>query len=410
MEFYVVLLAGGQSSRFWPLEEKNLFEFFGVPLLVYQIKRYSHFFSRTQHKPRFIVVSNQNNYDLITKHLQSYKIGNLQVVIQTLPDQAGAIISALNKASKPLPLLVINSNDIFNEVLIVNFLKQLEANKIMLTGSKVNSYLPGGYLLQNKQGGIKTIVEKPQPETVPSQYNLFRFVLDYFPNQNLLASILKNNQDNLGYEDAINLLLLKSPAKLVLNDLDFAILKYPWHILKATKIFLNSLKENIVKTQELDKTAQIIGKVFISEGVKIGSFTKIVGPVYIGKNTVIGDYCLVRQSHLGSGCLIGAGSEVTRSYLGNKVMLHRNYVGDSILSHETRMGANAITANWRFNEHNVKSFVKQTGQEVDTELNKLGLITGEKVKIGVGCCLMPGVKIRKAAIVFPNETVYKDIL
>lgn len=410
MELYVILLAGGQSSRFWPLEEKNLFEFFGIPLIVYQIKRYSRFFNRSKLKPHFIVVSNENNYHLIRKQLQAFQLNDLQIVIQTLPNQSGAIISALKKAVKSLPLLIINSNDIFSEVLITDFLKQINQNKIILTATKVKTYLPGGYLIKNSQGNIQEIIEKPSNNLVPSQYDLFRFVLDFFPNKNSLADALEDTKHNYGYEDAINILLAKSPAKLVLNDLSFTTLKYPWHVLEATNIFLNNIKDSVVKTQELDKTTQIIGKVFISEGVKIGSFTKIVGPVYIGKNTVIGDHCLIRHSHLGSNCLIGAGSEVARSYLGNQVMLHRNYVGDSVLSHHTSLGANAVTANWRFDEQNVKSWLKEPTEKVDTGLDKLGTITGEKVKIGVGCCLMPGVKIQKNSLVHPNETVYKDII
>jgi len=410
MEFYVILLAGGQSTRFWPLEEKNLFEFFGVPLIVYQIKRYSRFFNRAKFKPHFIVVSNENNYHLIRKQLQNYQLDNLQIVIQTLPNQSGAIISALKKTVKSLPLLIVNSNDIFSEILITDYLKQINQNKIVLAATKVTTYFPGGYLIKNDQGNIEKIVEKPSHNLIPNQYDLFRFVLDFFPDKNSLTTILEDSKHNYGYEDAINVLLTKSPAKLVLNDLPFTTLKYPWHVLEATNIFLNNLKDSIVKTQEMDKTTQIIGKVFISEGVKIGSFTKIVGPVYIGKNTVIGDHCLIRHSHLGSHCLIGAGSEVARSYLGNKVMLHRNYVGDSVLSHHTSLGANAVTANWRFDEQNVKSFLKDPIEKIDTGLSKLGTITGEKVKIGVGCCLMPGVKIQKNSIVSPNEAVYKDII
>jgi len=411
MEFYVVILAGGHSNRFWPLEEKNLFEFFDTPLIIYQIKRYSLFFRRANFKPHFIIVSNENNYPLIKQNLQRYNLEKLQIVIQTLPDQSGAIISALKKTTRALPILVINSNDIFSETLITDFIKQIRINKndVILAATKVKSYFPGGYLVMNKQGKIKAIVEKPNPDFVPDKYDLFRFVFDYFPDTKCLAEVWEKQNQGLSYEDVINVLIGENGAKLVLNDLPFTSLKYPWHVLEAMKIFLNNIKNSVVKTQELDSTTQIIGKVFISEGVRIGSFTKIVGPVFIGKNTIIGDHCLIREAHIGSDCLIGAHNEVARSYLANKVMLHSNYVGDSVLSEETMLGAGAITANWRFDKEMVKSAVKGESNKIKTGFYKLGIITGKKVKIGSGACLMPGVKVSKNSVVFPNETVYKDI-
>lgn len=36
----LVILAGGASSRLWPLEEKSLIEFMGRPLLSIQLERY----------------------------------------------------------------------------------------------------------------------------------------------------------------------------------------------------------------------------------------------------------------------------------------------------------------------------------------------------------------------------------
>ncbi|OGK61980.1 hypothetical protein A2313_03960 [Candidatus Roizmanbacteria bacterium RIFOXYB2_FULL_41_10] len=407
MEFYVVILAGGLSNRFWPLEEKNLFEFFGTPLIIYQIKRYSLFLKRAKINPHFIVVTNERNHALISQQLQKYNLNKPQLVTQTLPDQSGAVISALKKVTKDQPILIVNSNDIFSESLISDFLKKVDGKKLVLTATEVNSYFPGGYLEKDSQGKIQRIVEKPDPNTVPGQYNLFRFVLDFFPNRQLLEEVLDSHNNSLSYEDAINLILNKQQSDLVINNQPFTSLKYPWHILEAANIFLKTIKESVVKTQELESSSQIVGKVFIAEGVKIGSFTKIVGPTYIGKNTLIGDHCLVRNSHIGADCLIGAHSEVARSYLGNKVMLHRNYVGDSVLSENTSFGANTVTANWRFDEQIIKSVVESN--KTETGFYKLGTITGSGVKVGVSTSLMPGVKIKKNTVVSPQQTIYKDI-
>lgn len=408
MKLNVIILAGGQSTRFWPLEEKNLFEFFGTPLVAYQIRRYSVFFKRMNFVPHFVVVTNEANHNLIKAKLEKNNFKDITLITQTLPDQSGAVIAALKKLPKNEPILVVNSNDIFSETLINDLLKRVKESKLILTARQVKSYFPGGYLVRDNSGRIERIVEKPQSNTVPAQYNLFKFVFDYFAKKESLESIFDQySAKNLSYEDALNLLLKNEEADLILNDQPFTSLKYPWHILEATSIFLNTIKESIVKTQDIDSTAQIVGKVFLSEGVKIGAFTKIVGPVFIGKNTVVGDHVLIRDSHIGQNCLIGAHTEVARSYIGNQVLLHRNYIGDSVLSDESSFGANAVTANWRFDQGIIKSTVRD--ERIETSLDKLGAIVGSQAKIGVSVSLMPGVKINKKSQLNPGQVIFKDV-
>ena len=180
MELNVIILAGGHSTRFWPLEEKNLFEFFGTPLFVYQIKRYSLFLKRNHINPHFIVVSNETNFEQIKRHLKNYDLAKVQVVNQALPNQSGAVSAGISKIQKNSPLLIANSNDIFSETLINDLLKRIKDKQIILTASQVKSYFPGGYLVKDKSGFVREIIEKPDQASVPSKYNLFRFVLDFF--------------------------------------------------------------------------------------------------------------------------------------------------------------------------------------------------------------------------------------
>lgn len=408
MKLTISILAGGHSTRFWPLEEKNLFEFYGTPLIIYQIKRYAFFFKKKLIKPNFIVVTNEFNHKVISEHLKQYKIKNYKVIVQKLPNQSGAVMATLNQCELNNPLLIINSNDIFSERLINDLIKQIRSEEVLLSATEVNQYFPGGYLeIDKKKNKVISIKEKPDPKLVPVKLKLFRFVMDLFPNPKELKAIFTGIEEDIDYEQAINALIKNKPCHYLIGEEPFSSLKYPWHILSAMKIFLSNLKDNTVKADSIDSTASIIGKVFIDDGVVIGSYAKIVGPCYIGKNTVIGDYALVRDSHIGKDCIIGAHSEVARSYLGNRVMLHRNYVGDSILSDKSSLGANAITANWRFDKQIIKSSIN--GEKIDTLMNKLGLITGKGVQIGVGTCLMPGVKINKNSVLKPNTTVFADV-
>lgn len=405
MKLTVVLLSGGQSTRFWPLEEKNLVQFFGIPLIAYQLKRYAYFLKQYSTQAEFIVVGNSSNIKTIEQAINTTQVTNFKLVLQNKKEQRGAILAALEKTKLNNPVLVANSNDIFSEQLINTLIKKTAQEELILCATKVQSYLPGGYLeIDEKTRSIKKIWEKPPQHLVPQKLQYFRFVFDYFPKPGILLKALEKSGE---YEDAINKLLTQQKSSYIVYNGSFATLKYPWHVLDATQLFLSNIKQNLIKTNNIDGTAQIVGRVYIEKGVKIGSFSKIVGPCYIGKNTTIADYSLVRESHIGEDCLVGAFSEVARSYLGSHVFLHRNYVGDSVLSENVSMGAGAITANWRFDEENIRSPINK--KIVDSGKNKLGAIIGRNTKIGISACIMPGVKIGSGNLVLPNSTVYKDI-
>jgi len=408
MKLNVVVLAGGHSTRFFPLEEKNLFQFFDIPLIVYQLKRYLVYLRRLNYQPNFVVVTNESNHVLIKSEFKAHNLTGITLVTQTLPNQSGAVISALNKIPNREPILIVNSNDIFSETLLGDLLKRMKGSRLIFTAKKVASYFPGGYFVRSAEGKIERIWEKPELHLVPGKLDLFKFVFDFFENKEMLTEIFEREKEtNPSYEDVLNILLQTTKPDLIINDQPFTSLKYPWHVLSAMEIFLSNIKSSTVKTENIDSTAQIVGNVFISEGVKIGAFTRIVGPVFIGKNTIVGDQVLIRNSHIGQNSIIGAHSEVARSYLGNQVALHRNYIGDSVLSDNVSFGANALTANWRFDQQIITSKIQE--ERVETGRLKLGSIIGKDAKIGVAVAIMPGVKVAKETQIKPGQVIYKDI-
>jgi len=235
-------------------------------------------------------------------------------------------------------------------------------------------------------------------------------VVDYFANFSEFIDVLKslkNPAKDGAFEEGLNIYLKKVKA-IFINYQDYwYFLKYPWHVLSLKYFFLSQVKKHVGKNVFLDKTAKIEGDVYLEDGVKIYEHSKIVGPCYIGKNTIVGNYSLIKESMIGENCLIGGYSEVTRSYLGNKVYLHRNYLGDSVIENNVLFGAGAVCANFRFDEKEIHSSVN--GDMINCQRNKLGAIIGSNVKIGVNSSLMPGIKIVANSIVMPNSIVLKDI-
>ncbi len=223
----------------------------------------------------------------------------------------------------------------------------------------------------------------------------------------MIKKIIKKPSDD-AYELVLSGIVKDKKTYFFVYDNVWHSLKYPWHVLKMMKIFLSQLKDNqISETAIISKKAIIIPPVIIDNNVRVGDFVKIVGPTYIGKNTIIGDYSLVRESHINNDCLIGSYSEIARSYIGNKVFLHRNYIGDSVIDDQAMFGAQAVTGNLRFDGEVVSSYYNK--EKIDTGLEKLGVIVGSNSKVGVNTTIFPGVKIGKNTWIAPNEKVRYDL-
>lgn len=373
----ILILAGGDSTRFWPLKNKQFFSFLGKPFLAYLVEG--------------IVDYGQNITVVCPSSFKDKEINLFGNKVEIIPQKndlsgmAGAILSAKDKIKGEV--LILNASDIFDFNTLPQFIGRLRKDraKIFLLAVRVKEYFPGGYL-RLKEGRIMEIVEKPSPKKTPS--DMIKLVVDYFFDFQELVKIvgkIKTKGDDQ-YEKAISQLLKKYHEETGYNLYDgfWCPLKYPWQVLPVMKYFLGKLGKDKVK---------------LGKNVKIGQGVKIVGPTYIGDNTIIGDFVLIRESIIENDCLIGSFTEVARSYLAEKVYLHRNYVGDSVLDKNVLLGAGAILANFRFDKQTIKN----------TNLNKLGSIIGEGSKIGVNTTILPGVKIGSNTFVGPSEMIDQDI-
>ncbi len=389
----ILILAGGDSTRFWPLENKIITPFLGKQLLERIIRQVKQFAEKI-----IVVVSNSLNLESLPQEK------NIIYLVQK--NLTAGMASAIYEAKDLIrdeEVLIINGSDWINFSFIEKIIQVKDQVEILFSGLKIKSYKPGGYFQFDKSKKLKAIVEKPDPKKLPS--NLFKIVIDYYKKGNYITEqieklIKKNPNDDL-YEKSLTYLINQKYnfSILTYNDIFFP-LKFSWQILPLMNYFLNSIRDFKEKIKiEISSEAVISGTVLFGKNVKVGDFAKIVGPTYIGDNTFIGDHTLIVKSHIGNNCLIGGYSEVTRSYIANHVMLHRNYVGDSVIDSNVMLGAGASLANYRFDEKKIK----------DTDFNKLGAIIGKKTKIGVNCTCLPGIKIGKNCFIGPGQIVCEDI-
>lgn len=395
----IVILSGGSSSRFKPLSHKNLFRFNGQTLIEYQLRFYG------RYTKNLVVVANEETKKFIEPYAHAH---SAKLIIQKGHGQGSAVLSAASEIHGNL--LIVNGNDLYHDHLLDELFKKRDEEKNidgLFVSTMVHDYVPGGYLVL-ADGMVKGVIEKPDPDKLPSKY--YKLVVDYMSNgedfiQTLLAAT--SDKDDV-YEVALsNYAASGKIFKNVVYKSDWATLKYPWHILDAASFFLKEVSTHIGEDVSIDPTAKIIGEVYIDDGVKIYENSKIVGPCYIGKNTIIGNYVLISQSMIGEKSVIGGYTELTRSYIGDNVWTHRSYIGDSIIEGNANLAAGSVTANYRFDKNDVACRVK--GEKVSTRRKKLGLIAGTHVQLGVNSSTMPGVMLSSGSVVQPGQVCSKDM-
>ena len=396
-----VILAAGESSRFWPLNLKNksLFKIMGKPLIWWTIKS----LKNAGIKDIIIIQSPDKN---IENELKNYKFSNCDIkyVIQKKPLGMG---NALWQAKDLLKgkFLVLNAEVVdIDEIIQNNNLK----SKIVLFGQKTKTPELFGIMRLNKNRVLE-IIEKPKKGKEPSDIKVVGVYLldqEFFKNY---QNIKKHQYD---FEDTLSSLMKKNNIGLIiLNKCEdnTPFLKYPWHLFNVEKyLFDKFLKTKIEKTAKIAKSAVIKGKVYIGKNVKIFENAVIKGPCYIGDNCIIGNNSLIREySNLENNILTGANVEITRSIFQENVHTHSGFFGDSIFGNGCKIGAGMITANVRIDRNEIKSIVKE--KKVNTGLKSLGIIAGENVKIGINSSSMPGILIGSNCLIGPATVVRKNI-
>lgn len=392
-----IILAGGQSSRFWPLGNKALYKIMGRPLIAYTLE------SLKQGGIKEIIIIQGPGKD-IEKELKNYKFSDLKIkyVIQEKPKGMGnAVFQARKLVSERF--FVLNSERI-EAATYLKLAQKEKTSPILFATKTLTPYLYGIFKLKGNQ--VLKIVEKPQAGKAPSDlrvvgiYLLSKDFFEYYPK------IKKHRYD---FEDTLNLIIKNKKVRLIKVKEETLVLKYPWHLFEIAKYLMDKyLKPKISPTARIGKEVLIEGKVFIEEGANIFEGAIIKGPCYIGRNCLIGNNALVRDyTNLEEGAMVGAGAEVTRSLFEKEAHIHSGYFGDSIFGEGCRIGAGTVTANLRLDRGEIKSVVK--GEKISTGLTSLGAIIGKNTQIGINTSLMPGILIGSHCLIGPASVVSKNL-
>ncbi len=407
----ILIIAGGENSRFSPLNtktHKGFLSLAGKPIVQRAFESLEqHGFSNV-----VLVLSPKDFGDSgFSKFLETY---NSKLTIQTvLQEKATGMGDALLLAKEYLSETFILASPYYSNLgHIADKLhrKQSDTNAaIVFSGTQTKHPELYGMLKFDSTNPEKVtgIIEKPSPEETLSDIKADSI---YLFNQNFISELIETKSNEYSLEQAISNFVQQNSATWIKNTDSIQSLKYPWHLFNLLSDTFSDIKPSIARSATVAKTAiidQTHGPVVIDENAKVGDFAKISGPCYVGKNCLVGDYSFVRGSSLENSSVVGANTEVVRSILFEKSSIHYGYLADSILGHESKIGAGLITANKRLDRKNVRVLVKN--KIVDTNTNALGIITGEKSALGIRVNTMPGILIGAAAAVHPNTTISRNI-
>lgn len=403
----VLVLAGGASNRFWPLEDKPFLPFAGTCLLERHLRAL-----RDLGCKRFVVVVRPGAEGRASEIGAGLALAEVSIAVQ---EEAAGMADAVLRAAPAFGgpgaagLYVTQAQDVVDARLHEGMLaaaSSTPATFATIAAARVKSYFPGGYLsLEGDR--ITSVVEKPGEGHEPG--DLVNIVAHLFSDWRPLVERLQAEATRGGGDDAYERALASLMKDRIFHarvyEGRWEALKYPWQVLNVMDALLEawaSGREALPEGYELREDGVIMGR-----DVRIFPGAHIVAPALIGHNAVIGHNALVRGSMVGAGSVVGFGSEVARSYLGEGVELHHNYAGDSVLADGASMGFGATTANYRLDGRTVPSM--SGGERIDTRREKFGVVLGRGVKVGVNTSFMPGVKVGAGAIIGPNLRINRDV-
>ena len=176
--------------------------------------------------------------------------------------------------------------------------------------------------------------------------------------------------------------------------------EYPYLALKGISAMISALGKTLS-----DDYAEISPEIWVHKSAKIAPTAHLGSPCIIGAGTVIRHSAFIRGSALiGDNCVVGNSTELKNVILFDNVQVpHYNYVGDSILGYKAHMGAGSITSNVKSDKTLV--VVKDGKEEIATGLKKFGAMLGDEVEVGCNSVLNPGSVIGRNSNVYPLSMV-----
>ncbi|MFT0715306.1 GlmU family protein [Flagellimonas lutimaris] len=256
----------------------------------------------------------------------------------------------------------------------------------------------------------------------------------YLPNKALIEAIqnlkmgeaLMDGEDYVAYTtDSPNEFFSSEDYVTVHFKSDCTIIKNTWDIFSnnaaALQVDFDVLTQGR-KSQPISNTNKVKSpeNIFIEEGatVEFCILNASTGPIYIGKNALMMEGCMVRGGlalcenailkmgakiygavTAGPGCKLGG--EVNNAVLfANSNKGHDGFLGNSVIGEWCNIGADTNTSNLKNNYAPVRLWNYQTEGFAKTGLQFCGLMMGDHSKCGINVMFNTGTVIGVSANIF----------
>jgi bifunctional UDP-N-acetylglucosamine pyrophosphorylase/glucosamine-1-phosphate N-acetyltransferase len=400
----ILIISGGSSSRMYPLNSsrhKGLIPLAGQSLIYRTIAQ-----AYKKDFRKFVIVVNPNGDNAGLESAIKNDFADIEIGFVT-QDTANGMGDAVSLVKDHLDdQFIILAPYHFSAMHAVEKLLNTNAPAAICTTSTETPWRYG--IVEVEKGNVKSIVEKPEKGTEPSKQ---KAVACYLLNRQFLDILETVEDTHYNFEIALNALMKQTTVAAIELEENLPSLKYPWQLFDlANEYFEVNETTHISETASVAETAVLDdsrGAIIIDDNATVGHAAKVVGPTYIGRNALVGDFSFVRQSVLEEDATIGANTEVVRCIIMEKSSLHFGYMADSILDTNVKVGAGLITANKRLDRENIS--VTYDDKKIQTNTNALGIIAGEGAAIGIQVGTMPGVVIGPNSKIFPGTTVFNSV-
>jgi len=139
------------------------------------------------------------------------------------------------------------------------------------------------------------------------------------------------------------------------------------------------------------------GPIYIDEGAEIHPFTRVEGPCYIGKKTILlGAKCREGNS-IGPMCRVGG--EVEESIIhGYSNKYHDGFLGHAYVGEWVNLGALTTNSDLK-NDYSSVSVALDGHNPIDTGSTKVGSLIGDHTKTSIGTLLNTGAYVGSMALI-----------
>ncbi|MDG7010965.1 MAG: hypothetical protein JRN57_02475 [Nitrososphaerota archaeon] len=130
-----------------------------------------------------------------------------------------------------------------------------------------------------------------------------------------------------------------------------------------------------------------LGPIVIERGASVESFSRVMGPCYVGQKTKILSALVGGGTSVFESCKVGG--QVDNSIImpfTNKA--HHGYVGDAYVGSWVNLGAGCTFSNLKNTYGNVR--LRVGGKRLDTGMVKLGPVIGDMAKLSIGALVYAG--------------------